>query len=386
MNPAAKFTLDPVALPADRHTAERLRAAARQVVLAARTPVLLAAGLLRRRIVPPAVTLVHRLLVIRTDRIGDMVLSTAALADLKAHFRHARITVLAPEGPLQVLRGHPAVDAVVPLKDRRLPRDLNGKFDLAIDLTPDERLLGARLAAATRAPWRTGFSAWGRQTFFTLPTAPARGDRHIVDLNRDLLRALGVASPVAEPGLHLHATELAAAQARVSALGAAAPRVIVHPGAHYPSQRWAAGRFAEVIARLTETIGAACIVVAGPGEEDLAEAIAAATPDALLPGPLDVRGLMGMIAVADLFLGNNSGPLHIAAALGIPTLSVMGPTDPRRFAPRRPGDAVLRLDLACSPCQRARCWHHTCLEKIPAAAVVARAREILRPFQLEQAA
>jgi len=386
MNPPVPFPLKPVTVPPDRHTAERLRAAARQVVLAARTPVLLAARLVRRRVTPPAVTLVHRLLVIRTDRIGDMVLSTAALADLRAHFRHARITVLAPEGPLQVLRGHPAVDALVPLKDRRLPPDLMGKFDLAIDLTPDERLLGARLAAATGAPWRTGLSAYGRQAFFTLPTAKARPDLHIVDLNRDLLRAIGVPSPAAEPTLHLQPSERAAAQARVSALGAAAPRVVVHPGAHYPSQRWAAGRFAEVIARLTETVGAACIVVAGPGEEDLAEAIGAATPDALLPGPLDVRGLMGMIAVADLFLGNNSGPLHIAAALGVPTLSVMGPTDPRRFAPRRPEDTVLRLELPCSPCQRARCWHHTCLEAIPAEVVAARARDILRAEPAEQAA
>src|SRR6185436_14215947 len=294
------------------------------------------AMLLRRRVTPPATTLVHRLLVLRTDRIGDMVLSTGALADLKAHFRHARLTVLAPEGPLQILRGHPAVDALVPLADRRLPGELVGKFDMAIDLTPDERLLGARLAAATRAPWRTGFAAAGRQAFFTMPTARVRADRHIVDLNRDLLQAIGVPSPLSEPALHLLPAERAAAQARAAALGAAAPRVVVHPGAHYASQRWATDRFAEVIARLTERIGAACLVVSGPGEEGLAEAIGAATSDALLTGPLDVRGLMGMIAVADLFLGNNSGPLHIAAALGIPTISLSGPTDLRRFAPRRP--------------------------------------------------
>jgi ADP-heptose:LPS heptosyltransferase len=380
------FELEPVTLPPDRHTVERLRAAARGVWLAARTPALLAARLARRRITPPALTLVQRLLVLRTDRIGDMVLSTAALADLRAHFRHARITVLAPEGPVQVLRGHPAVDAVVPLLERRLPPELVGKFDMAIDLTPDERLLGARLAAATGAPWRAGFAAWGRQAFFTLPTAPARQDQHIVDLNRELLRALGIPSPTAEPSLHLKPEERAAAQARAAALGAAAPRVVVHPGAHYASQRWATDRFAEVISRLTESVGAACIVVAGPGEEGLAEAIGAATPDALLPGHLDVRGLMGMIAVADLFLGNNSGPLHIAAALGVPTLSVMGPTDPRRFAPRRAVDAMVRLDLACSPCARARCWHHTCLEKIPAAAVTARARQILAALARREAA
>jgi ADP-heptose:LPS heptosyltransferase len=385
MNPPPITPLPTVTLPPDSFLADRLRAAARRSLFAARTPFLLAAALLRRRVTPPATTLVHRLLVLRTDRIGDMVLSTGALTDLKGHFRHARLTVLAPEGPLQVLRGHPAVDALVPLREARLPGELIGKVDLAIDLTPDERLLGARLAAATKAPWRAGFAAAGRQAFFTLPTAPARADRHLVDLNRDLLVALGVPAPRSEPSLHLQTAERAAAQARVAALGAAAPRVVVHPGAHYESQRWAAARFAEVIARLTERIGAACLVVAGPGEEELAEAIGAATPDALLTGPLDVRGLMGIIAVADLFLGNNSGPLHIAAALGVPTLSLSGPTDPRRFAPRRPEDLVLRLDLPCSPCHRGRCRHQTCLAGIPAEAVAARAQALLQP-SLEQAA
>jgi ADP-heptose:LPS heptosyltransferase len=385
MNTPPFAPLPVVEPPPDPHLADRLRAAARRTGLLLRTPFLLGATLLRRRVTPPATTLVHRLLVLRTDRIGDMVLSTGALADLKAHFRHARLTVLAPEGALQVLHGHPAVDALVPLRDRRLPPDLVGRFDMAIDLTPDERLHGARLAAATKAPWRAGFAAAGRQAFFTLPTAPARADRHIVDLNRDLLVALGVPSPSSEPALHLQPAERAAAQARAAALGAAAPRIVVHPGAHYPSQRWATVRFAEVIARLTERIGAACLVVAGPGEEELAEAIGAATPDALLTGPLDVRGLMGMIAVADLFLGNNSGPLHIAAALGIPTLSLSGPTDPRRFAPRREADVVLRLDLPCSPCGRGRCWHHTCLQALPAEAVAARAQAMLQPV-LERAA
>ena len=373
-------------LPVDPQIVDRARAWAREAWHLVRAPALHLTHLLRRRAMPPAPTLVHHLLVLRTDRIGDLVLSTPLLTDLRAYYRHARITVLAPSQPLSVLHAHPAVDRLLALEAPRLPDEVRGRFDLVLDLTPDATLVGARLAKATGAPWRAGFRAAGREVFFTLPSPPARRERHIVDLNGDLLTALGIPAPTRVPVLHLTPAERKAAEARTMALGAASPRVVVHPGGHYPSQRWAPERFAEVIARLTESHGAACIVVSGPGEERLAERIARLTPDALLPGPLDVRGLMGILALADLYVGNNSGPLHLAAALGVPTLSLMGPSDPRRFAPRGISDSVLRLSLSCSPCQRGRCWHHTCLSGITPAQVASRASALLRYAALPKAA
>src|SRR2546425_5033449 len=155
--------------PVDRMLLDRVRRAARLTYFALRTPALLALGLFRHRERrPPAPSRVPRLLVIRTDRIGDMALTTPALADLRAHFRKAEITVLAPAAPLAILREHPAVDRLVPLVGRRLPPDLVGRFDLVIDFTPDESLRGARLARATRSRVRVGFRAAGRQAFFTL--------------------------------------------------------------------------------------------------------------------------------------------------------------------------------------------------------------------------
>jgi ADP-heptose:LPS heptosyltransferase len=376
---------DAATLPPDAMLDVRLRRAARRLVLAARTPFLLARGLFRRRTAPPVPTLVQRILVLRTDRLGDMVLTTGALVDLKAHYRHARITVLAPSAPVALLEGHPAVDHVV-LLERHLPAGLAGRFDMAIDFTPDESLAGARLVAATGATWRAGFAAAGRQAFFTLPSPPARADRHIVDLNRDLLEAIGVTRRESEPTLPVSEKERTSALARVAALGAAQPRVLVHPGGHFASQRWPADRFAEVIERLTESVGAACLVAWGPLEEDLARRIAGATPDALPIGPLSVRDLVAVTSVVDLFLGNNSGPLHIAAALGVPTLSLAGPTDLRRFAPRDPSARVLQRALPCSPCGRGRCWHHTCLASIGPREVVEAARALLESAPIRRAA
>ncbi|MGH9749460.1 MAG: glycosyltransferase family 9 protein, partial [Candidatus Polarisedimenticolia bacterium] len=158
---------------------------------------------------------------------------------------------------------------------------------------------------------------------------------------------------------------------------AAAPRVAIHPGGHHPSQRWSPEQFADVITCLTERHGAACLVLAGPGEEGLVDRICAATTDALPAGPLDVRSMAALIGACELFVGCNSGPLHIAGALGVPTVSVMGPTDPVRFAPRGPADRVVRHPLPCSPCDRGRCWHHTCLRGIEPEEVAALASGVL---------
>ena len=372
--------------PADPHVADRLRAAARAVVLASRGAVLGTWRLLRRRVTPPAPALLQRILVLRTDRIGDMALTTAALQDLRAHFRHARITVLAQAAPLALLEHDPAVDRRVLLAGRRLPEELAGRFDLAIDFTSDEALWGSRLAAQSRATWRIGLARAGREAFFTLASPPARARRSIVELNRDLLAALGVPRSTTAPRLVVTDEERHRALARAAALGSAAPRVVVHPGAHYETQRWPAERYAEVIARLTERAGASCLVLTGPGEEPIARGIADRTPDALLAGPVTVREMMALVGTADLFLGNNSGPLHVASALGVPTLSVAGPTDLSRFAPAGTRDAVVRRAIVCSPCGRARCWHHTCLLSITADEVVARAARLLAGRPQERAA
>ncbi len=362
--------------PTDRMLGDRLRAAARAIWLGARAA-LLAPRLLRRWRKPPSPGRVSRILVVRTDRLGDMALTTAALADLKSHFRRAAITVVAPPAPLALLEGHPAVDRLVALTGRRLPDDLAGRFDLAIDFTPDASLRGARLVAAARAPLSIGMRAAGRQAFFNLRGPRADPSRHIVDLNRQLVEALGIEGGAAALSLHVSPDERGAALNRLAALGAASPRVLVHPGGHFASQRWAAERFAEVITLLTGRLGAACVVVAGPGEADLARRVCAATPDALDAGPQTVRGLMALCAACDLFIGNNSGPLHVAGALGVPTVSVAGPTSLARFAPRGPADRVARRELPCSPCNRGRCWHHTCLRSLEPEEVAALAQESL---------
>src|SRR3989442_6368190 len=271
-------------------------------------------------------------MVIRTDRIGDMALTTPALGDLAAPFRKAEITILAPPAPLELLREHPAVDHLVPLRDSRLPPALVVRVDVVIDFTPDEDLRGALLARASHVRLRVGCGAAGRQACFSLRGARAEKRAHIVDLNRDLLDSLGVPATSVQPALYVSADERGTAQAGMASRGAAAPRVAVHPGGHYPSQRWSPERFAELITSLTERCGAACVVVAGPDEQDLARRICEATPDALPAGALSIRSLMGLIAPRGFFVRHKSGAVHIAGGPGGAARFVLGARRPTRFA------------------------------------------------------
>ncbi len=376
-----------IRLPEDRMIADRLRRAARGAWRAARILALLPLYVRRlRRVRPPSAASIRRLLVVRTDRLGDMALSTMALQDLRHHFRKAEITVLAPPSPLALLEAHPAVDRRIELKGSDLPPDLVGRFDLAIDLTPTDALLGPRLLARSRAPLRAGFGGAGREVFLNLSIPRPDRSRHLIDLNRDLLQRLGVPPVALRPALHVTRDEIDAARSRLGALGSAPPRVAIHPGGTYPSQRWSPECFAEVVVRLTGGDGAACIVLAGPGEEEEARRICDATPDALPAGRLSVREMMATLSLCDLFVGNNSGPLHIAGAMGVPTVSVSGPTHPGRFGPRGVADSVVRLDLPCSPCDRGRCWHHTCLRAIEPMEVYRLASESLRAPEAREAA
>lgn len=365
--------------PRDRMVIDRVRRSLRRSWLFARA-VALAPLHLRtlRRIRPPAASSIRRLLIVRTDRLGDMALTTVALQDLRQHFRKAEITVLAPAAPLALLDSHPSVDRQVELTDAGLPDELVGRFDLAIDFTTGDPLRGALLVARTRAPLRAGFRGGGREVFFNLRAPHSNRRRHVVDRNRDLLDVFGVRPFAQHPKLVVTSEEADRARSRLAALGSAAPRIAVHPGGHYPSQRWSPECYADVITLLTGGSGAACIVLSGPGEESEARRICASTPDALTTGPLTVREMMAVLAVCDLFVGNNSGPLHIAGALGVPTVSVMGPTDPERFWPRGVDDRVVRHDLPCSPCDRGRCWHHSCLRGIEPTEVERSARDALR--------
>jgi heptosyltransferase-2 len=162
-------------------------------------------------------------------------------------------------------------------------------------------------------------------------------------------------------------------------LPAGTPVAVLAPGAVGPSKRWTA--YAELAARLVD-IGLGVWVVGGPGEKDIAADIARRTPQVRdLTGP-DLRNAILALSAAAVAVSNDSGLLHVAAAIGTPAIGIFGPTSPWHWAPLNPIAAVIepRTHVPCRPCHKPTCrlQHHRCMRDIPMEEVAAAVQEALR--------
>lgn len=299
---------------------------------------------------------------VKLSSLGDVVHALPAAAALRAQFPNARLAWIVERREAAVLRGNPALDEVVPVDARawrrartplavaeavgalaELRRHLAGaRFDVAVDL--QGLLKSGVLAAATRAPLRIGFvAARCREplaaVFTNRRVAPPAAARHVVEQYLALLEPLGVAGARVEFPLPADG----AAEARVDDVLAAhglKPRdrlVVLNPGAGRPDKRWPAGRFRELARRLTAEAGASVLVVWGPQDLALARSVVAGAGEGrvVLAPPTDLDGLIAALRRASVVVAGDTGPLHLAAALGVACVGVYGPTSVERNGPWR---------------------------------------------------
>ncbi len=331
-------------------------------------------------------TAVERILVIRYSALGDVVLATSVLQPLRALFPAARIEWVTAPAYAPLLDGLPELaavhrlgragpDGLVALRAR-----LRGRFDLAIDL--QEKVKSAWLA-------------WGaapRRLFYHRRTA-AEALRALTGRDRPNVRGhatrlyAGVLAPLGggAPGpLRVALSEGARARAD-EALGGAGgrPLVALAPGATWATKRWAPERFAAVGEAL-HADGYGLVLCAGPGDAAAVAAFRAAcrAPVAADLTSLRVEGMAAALARVRLLVACDSGPVHLAAAVGTPALALFGPTSTVRWGPPPPGRA-LSLGLPCQPCsnhggERCPLGHHRCLVDLLPGPVLAAARELLR--------
>ena len=334
-----------------------------------------------------------RILFIRIDRIGDMVLSTPALRALKEKYPGARLSVLASPVMAPLIESDPCVDHVIVWDRTKRWRGVietikslrRSRFDLAVDPRLDYELNTALIAFASGAKVRAGYALYGRGIFFNLRAAPPKERGHFVEEAFKVLKPLGIERAGRDPELFISGGAKAEASAFLKNYGADEKGFLaaVHPGGYYPSQRWFPERFAEVIRWLMDKHNARVLLIGSGQEWELIDDIAdraSKGPDKkniikLIDFKMDV--LSALIRKCRIFIGNNSGPLHIAAALRIPSVSTMGPTDPVRWRPLGPDQIVLRGNAPCDSCRRGSRGTHECMKDITAAMVQAGAERLL---------
>jgi lipopolysaccharide heptosyltransferase II len=348
----------------------------------------------------------RRVLAVRLDNLGDVLMTTPALAALRESLPNAHLTLLAspagaalaPHLPMldEVIAyrapwvAHPALAQVpVGAEDRALVEQLaDRRFDAAVLFTTCTQsalpaamvcaLAGIpeRLAHCRENPYRL-LTVWAPET-----DALARGMRHEVERQLQLVARVGCSTSDERLRFMLHPRDLAqlAQACERSGFDAGLPYLVVHPGASAPSRRWPPERFGAAAGQLARATGRSVVFTGSAEEQPLVDAARAAcrTPSWSFAGRLELGAFAALIAGADVLVTNNSGPVHIAAALGTPVVDCYALTNPQH-TPWHVPSRVLSHEVPCRDCLKSVCpqGHHGCLLGVTTEDVVHAALDLL---------
>lgn len=327
----------------------------------------------------------QRILVIKLRAIGDVILSTIVTKNLRLAYPHARIHYLTETPSLEVLKGNPFIDDVIAY-DRRTMGGLDlirtvrrGRYDLVIDLFGNPRT--ALVTSLSGARQRVGFRFRGRAYAYNVLAEPRGDSVHNTQFNLDALAALGVAiqdrriyfsfddederyvesflPPGFEPGSFI---------------------VCINSGGGWYTKRWGLDRFAALADRLAQEFNARIVLPWGPGQMPDAEGIRKSMHrDAFIPPATTLRQLGALLKRCSIVVTNDSGPMHIAAAVGTPVLGIYGPTDPLLQGPYGANHVVVRNEgLDCLGCNLTACpIGHPCMLGLSVETVLDGVRQLL---------
>lgn len=339
----------------------------------------------------------RRILVMRLDRLGDVVLSTPVLDALRARDPEAFLAMMVQPACRDVVEGHPALDAVIVYDKAAAHRGWwrtvrfawalrRRAFDVALILHPTRR--SHAIAWLAGIPVRIGYarkSGW--LLTHRLPHRKQEGKRHEAAYTLELLRPLGIEPPPdPRPSVAVRADAAQRLEALLAShgIGPGEPLIVIHPSASCVSKRWMPERFALVADRLIASTGSRVILVSGAPEQPDAQAVrqAMTRPAVNLAGALSVAELAALLRRARVLISNDSGPVHVAAAVGTPVVAIFGRNQPglsqQRWGPIGPGHVVLQKDVGCVTCLAHRCdIAFRCLQALSVDDVYAAARAVL---------
>lgn len=330
-----------------------------------------------------------KILIIKPSSLGDVIHSLPFLNALRTCFPRDEIHWVIARGLEDLVECHPMIDRVIVInKDTWKKISMTGEtlheaaqlfrtlrqeaYDMVIDL--QGLLRSGLLAAATGASERVGFSEAreGSRFFYTTKISGGK-EIHAVDRYLKIAAALGC-----DPGsvlfpFPLYKERFDEIEALKASLGKYA---VIVPGARWQTKVWPAGNFGNVAARLPVS----SIVIGGSSDVPLAEGVVKSSRGRAfsLAGKTSLRGLMEVMRDASVVLTNDSGPMHIAAALGVPVVAVFGPTSAVRTGPYGGVNIVIQSELPCAPCFKRRCRDVRCMAGVSADAVFERMRNL--PF------
>jgi ADP-heptose:LPS heptosyltransferase len=323
----------------------------------------------------------RHILVLRLERIGDLLMTLPALADLRTFAPDARVDLVVGSWNTDFAGAIDPVTRVLPLDASWLAREREGltlpsllhdarrwrqtDYDLAINFEPDIR--SNLILAASGAMWTAGYRSGGGGPL--LDVAIDYDTRaHTTDNARRLISTVFDAAVPHEISPTLVVPSAAHETASRLLSGADRPLVGVHVSGGRAIKQWPPERFAEVARRLMETRGATIVLTGGSADRNLVDLVKTEVRGSRVvdvAGQADLLTLAAILDRLDLLITGDTGPMHLAVAVGTPVVAIFGPSDPARYGPRGPYDRVVRIDLPCSPCNRIRLPPERCVGHTP---------------------
>ncbi len=323
---------------------------------------------------------INKILVIRVDGIGDLLNSTPAIALLRESYPSAEITVLARPLNAPVLAGNPDVDRILIFDRKGKHRGIRAQLQFYRQLRRERFQLVVAMQTAMwshlvaflcGATYRLGrYQKRFRSTLtHTWRGQYRKGETHEVDRNLELVRLICKGEGKRKLVFHLSSDEIAAAKAHLTSWGLTPDTFLIgiHPGGSSFDKRWPEKRYAELADRLSHQYNAAILLLRGPEEAELVRNIQAAMEArAISHAPESIRELGALLSCCDLVVCNDSGPMHLTAALDVPMVAIFGPTDHVAWHPLSENASIVRRDMPCWPCSAHKCkigWE--CTKKLP---------------------
>ncbi|MHC4480634.1 MAG: glycosyltransferase family 9 protein [Planctomycetota bacterium] len=345
-----------------------------------------------------------RILGVRLSGLGDVVHALCALSRLRRERPDAHLAWAVEDRFASLLRGHPQIDELIvlprgrwaaalrsPVRWFRLGAELRGfagqlrRRALAVTIDFQSSLKSAWLVAASGARMRVGFAPpVSRELSHLVQTHAVRipgAGIHRIERDLALLGPLGISTAYADPVVPIDGAGAEALEAALAGLRGGGPLVAIHPGTSQFAafKRWAPERHARVADGLVRERSADVVVTYGPEDRYLAERVVGCMGErgSLAPRTEDLRQLARLLSGADLFIGSDTGPMHVASALGVPVVALFGPKDPEQTGPYCSRSLVVTGEADCRPCERRRCSHVRCMTSITADEVLAAGLEVL---------
>ena len=327
---------------------------------------------------------IRKILCIKPRGIGDIVLSTIILDNLKNHFPIAQIHYLTEYFAKPALKNNPLVNKILTMDKTDFPLKISWmlrkeKYDIVIDLWSNPR--SAQITFFSGAKYKVGYAYRGRKYAYNILGTSSKGETHSAEHNLELLKPLEV--KIISKNIHYYIGDEEKAFAdkyfQENQLNNAKVFGII-PSGGWDSKRCDKNKWVEICRESVSKFNCKILVLWGPGDENDAEFIKQNLGDDCLLAPKSsLTQLAALISKCNLVIANDSGPMHIAAALKVPTLGIFGPTNPKAHRPYSANsDYVIKEDLHCIICNKLICpFEHECMTQLDVNIVISKLKVLL---------